>query len=62
MPKNTTGGKKFKKVKHTMEFTRPLELPNPDENQEIAYVNKIMGGPCLRSSLYTYRILSEETL
>lgn len=44
MPKNTTGGKKFKKVKHTMEFTRPLELPNPDENQEIAYVNKIMGG------------------
>lgn len=41
MPKNTSGGKKFKKLKHAMEFQRPLDLP--DEEQEFALVNKLMG-------------------
>ena len=41
MPKNTAGGKKFKKLKHNMEFQRPLDLP--DESQEFALVNKLMG-------------------
>ena len=41
MPKNTAGGKKYKKLKHNMEMSRPLELP--DDNQEFALVNKLMG-------------------
>ena len=41
MPKNTAGGKKYKKLKHNMEMSRPLELP--DEDQEFALVNKLMG-------------------
>ena len=41
MPKNTAGGKKYKKLKHNMEMSRPLELP--EENQEFALVNKLMG-------------------
>lgn len=41
MPKNTAGGKKYKKLKHNMEVSRPLELP--DDDQEFALVNKLMG-------------------
>ena len=41
MPKNTAGGKKYKKLKHNMEMSRPLELP--DDDQEFALVNKLMG-------------------
>ena len=41
MPKNTAGGKKYKKLKHNMEISRPLELPDVD--QEFALVNKLMG-------------------
>ena len=41
MPKNTAGGKKYKKLKHNMEMSRPLELP--EDNQEFALVNKLMG-------------------
>ena len=40
MPKNP-GGKKYKKLKHNMEISRPLELP--DSEQEFALVNKLMG-------------------
>ena len=41
MPKNTAGGKKYKKLKHNLDISRPLELP--DEDQEFALVNKLMG-------------------
>ena len=41
MPKNTVGGKKFKKMKHGMDFQRPLDLPEDD--QQFALVNKLMG-------------------
>ena len=40
MPKNP-GGKKYKKLKHNMEISRPLELP--DSEQEFALVNKLLG-------------------
>ena len=40
MVKNS-GGKKFKKLKHNIEVSRPLELP--DEEQEFALVNKLLG-------------------
>lgn len=40
MVKNT-GGKKFKKLKHNIEVSRPLDLP--DDEQEFALVNKLLG-------------------
>ena len=41
MPKNTKGGKKFKKMKHNLEENRVLE--QPEDMQEYAIVNKLLG-------------------
>ena len=41
MPKNTKGGKKFKKMKHNLDEQRVLDLP--DKYQEFALVNKLLG-------------------